>query len=252
MTPSSIPSYLTPTQGLATDIAWAEHLFFAPDAPPELVQPHLATLERLTTAPDDWSRLLSLTGLMLLGYGTPERCATRNALLDKGMRQASAFTFPEEVREVTDTAAFQQDFPTLLRLIFLHEPGDPWLQPAWFDPEHPAAHFFCATPREFFARAAAALDPKGTTDLAKWRMQEDHAMDIHPDKQPVTTGHPSALDTPQPCFGDCRGMLTILSDADEHLHDFAADMTEPAMPTGPSQGMLSRWQRQTAAGQMSR
>jgi prevent-host-death family protein len=28
------------------------------------------------------------------------------------------------------------------------------------------------------------------------------------------------MDTPQPVFGSCRGMLTIVADDDEHLADF--------------------------------
>ena len=169
-TSSPAPAWLGDSQGLASDVAWAEQLFFTPEAPPDLVQPHREALERLATAPDDWSRLLGLTSLMLLGAGTPERCAARNALLDKGMQQARAFTFPEDVQAATATSEFPQEFPTLLRRIFLHEPGKPWLQPAWFDPAHPAAQFFRATPREFFARAALLLDPEGTTDLARWRL----------------------------------------------------------------------------------
>jgi internalin A len=167
---SPLPTWFTNTHGLATDVAWAEQLFFTPDAPLDLVQPHREALERLTAASDDWSRLLSLTSLMLLGAGTPERCAARNTLLDKGMQQARAFTFPADVREATSTAEFQRDFPTLLQIIFLHKPGEPWLQPEWFDLSHPAAQFFRASPREFFARAAAVLDPEGKTDLAKWRV----------------------------------------------------------------------------------
>jgi hypothetical protein len=91
---------------------------------------------------------------------------------DRGMQHVAAFTFLPEVRDVTDTAAFQQEFPKLLQIIFLHKPGAPWLQPVWFDPARPEARFFRARPREFFARAAAVLDPGGKTELARWRQAE--------------------------------------------------------------------------------
>lgn len=166
------PEWLLQTQGLATDVAWAEWLFGAPDAPPDTLQTHLDALEKLAAAPDDWTRLLGLTGVMLLGEGTPQRCAERNALLDRGMQDPATFTFPADVRDVTDTAEFHQEFPELLQIIFLHTPGEPWLQPEWFDPDRPEARFFRARPREFFARAAEVLDPEGKTELARWCQTE--------------------------------------------------------------------------------
>lgn len=106
---------------------------------------------------------------MLLGEGTPERCEERNKLLDKGVTKPESFTFPKDVQEATDTDEFRKELPVLLKHIFLHEPGDPWIKPERFDPSHPAARFFRAHPREFYARAAEVLDPSGETDLAKWR-----------------------------------------------------------------------------------
>jgi hypothetical protein len=154
---------------LASAMAHTEWLFGAPDAPSDVLQAHLVQLHELTHAPDAWTRLLALTGLVLLGEGTPDACAERNALLDQGMRKPKSFTFPDAVREAADSSEFYDEFPGLLRHIFLHEPGSPWLQPEWFDPSQPAARFFCASPREFFARAAEILDPNGETELSRWR-----------------------------------------------------------------------------------
>lgn len=154
---------------LASAMARTEWLFGAPDTPSDVLQTHLDYLHKLTHVADEWTRLLALTGVLLLGEGTPDACAERNALLDQGMREPKSFTFPGDVRAAADSSEFYDEFPGLLRHIFLHKPGSPWLQPEWFDPSQPAARFFCASPREFFARAAEILDPNGETELSRWR-----------------------------------------------------------------------------------
>lgn len=171
-TPAPPPEWPVPLRGLTTEAAWAEWLFFSLSPTPDALQTHIGSLEKLAAAPDHWTRLLGLTSLMLLGEGTSQRCAERNTLLDHGMLRPESFTFPGDVQEVTATEEFARELPILLQQTFLHKPGEPWLQPEWFDPSHPAARFFRARPREFFARAAEVLDPEGKTDLAKWRQSE--------------------------------------------------------------------------------
>ena len=47
------------------------------------------------------------------------------------------------------------------------------------------------------------------------------------DQQPVAelVPVPAAAAPPRPVFGSCRGMLTILSEDDDHLQDFDGYMT---------------------------
>ncbi len=165
----SWPSALPPNEPLATRVMRTEWLFGFPDCAVAEFEAQVRELERLASASEDWVRLLGLTSLMLLGEGTPQRCAKRNELLDKGMNKPKSFTFPTDVQEAIDASEIRIGFPDFIRHSFLHEPGDPWLRPEWFDPAHPAARFFRAHPREFFTEAAEVLDPKGETGLAKWR-----------------------------------------------------------------------------------
>jgi hypothetical protein len=157
--------------GLAAEIAQAEYLFANPQKDP---QPRVALLELQLTAHDDWTRLLALTALMLLGEASPERIDSRNALLNLGTQQPKRFTFPNDVADVARNPDFPGGLPGLLQHLFLHVPGAPWLKPEWFDrsrkddSEHPA-YFFCASPAEFYDRAAKVLDPEGKTGLADWR-----------------------------------------------------------------------------------
>ena len=83
------------------------------------------------------------------------------------MQQPKEFTFPANVKAATERKDF--DLPLIAQLIFLHESGDPFLRPEWFEPQSKEARFMLASPRQLYALAAEILDPKGETELAKWR-----------------------------------------------------------------------------------
>jgi len=154
---------------LVTICADVEWLAFQPDCEEE----RTTTIEKLhgmLPGADDWTRLLLINNLITLSAGTPELCAERNRLLDLALKDPAKFTFPGALREVTQKPDFiTKEFPESIRIIFLHEPGDPLLKPEWFDPQREESRFFLSPPREFFALAAEVLDPKGETELAKWR-----------------------------------------------------------------------------------
>lgn len=156
-------------KSLATTLWEAKRLFFGPDAGEVAFAEPVRRLQDLTKHTDDWTTLLGISGLLLLGEGTPGLCQERNALLDKGVRHPAEFTFPEKVREAADTEEVRGNMPELFLNIFLHDPERPWLLPEFFSPEHPYSRFFLSKPREFYALAAEVLDPKGETELAKWR-----------------------------------------------------------------------------------
>jgi hypothetical protein len=126
-------------------------------------------LMTLASASDDWTRLLALMGLMAIGRGSRHHCEQLNELLDRGVREPSSFTFPWASQEVSISAQVREELPKILKHVFLHREGDPWIKPEWLDPSHPASRFFLAPPRKFWARAAEVLDPEGKTDLAKFR-----------------------------------------------------------------------------------
>ncbi len=161
------PAWLKGKESLAALMALTEWYFGSPHTAIGELEDHISILQSMATANDDWTRLAALTGLMLLGRGTPAHCNARNTLLDKGMENPQDFTFPDYLQPETNKPEFVEKLPNLLRHIFLHKPGQPWLKPEWFEATHPAAAFFCAGPRKFFAQAAAVLDPRGETDLAK-------------------------------------------------------------------------------------
>ncbi|MCI0485523.1 MAG: NACHT domain-containing protein [Blastocatellia bacterium] len=154
---------------IAALMAEAEWLFFSPDASSDEFNSTINSLRKLTEAKDDWTRLLALSSLLLLGAGTPQMCAERNALLDKGILHSKEFSFPQELHPETETDAFRKELPEVLRIAFLHDPEEPWLTPEKFDPSNPDSRYFLSPPREFFAIAAEVLDPEGKTELAKWR-----------------------------------------------------------------------------------
>ena len=149
--------------------ATAGWLFVSPNASNNEFNSTINSLRKLAEAKDDWTRLLALSGLLLLGAGTPELCAERNELLDKGILRSKEFSFPKELHPETETDEFRKQLPEVLRIAFLHDPEEPWLTPEKFDPANPDSRFFLSTPREFFAIAAEVLDPEGETELAKWR-----------------------------------------------------------------------------------
>ncbi|HMV46720.1 MAG TPA: hypothetical protein PKD31_03050, partial [Blastocatellia bacterium] len=160
----------TDIKDIVTLSATAEWLSFQPDQESE----RLATIEALrkflpaTKDNDDWTRLLAINNLITLSAGTPELVAERNRLCDKAMTTPDEFTFPAELREATQDKEWF-NLPEIIAIIFLHEPGDPFLKPEWFDPKNEESKFFLSPPREFFALAAEVLDPEGKTELAKWR-----------------------------------------------------------------------------------
>lgn len=156
------------TDSMPTELsALVEWLAFQPDCESQ----RLATLQQLhpfQKAKDDWTRLLAINNLITLSAGTPELVAERNRLCDLAMKTPEKFTFPDELVEATKDKEWF-NLPEIIAIIFLHEHGDPFLKPEWFDPKSEESKFFLSTPREFFALAAEVLDPKGETDLAKWR-----------------------------------------------------------------------------------
>lgn len=143
----------------------AARIFFEPAAP---VTTTTSALKDLAQSEDDWTRLVAISGLLMLGSGSPESCSEYNQLLDRGMHNARTFTFPERLTSETDTDEFRAKLPELLRFVFLHAPENAWLRPELFDPDGPASPYLLSTPIEFFMQAAAVLDPKGETDLGKW------------------------------------------------------------------------------------
>jgi hypothetical protein len=128
-----------------------------------------ARLQSLLHAQDDWSRLLACSALLTLGEGTPDLCRERNALIAKGFERGADFTFPKALRDETQKEEFRRRLSELLTLIFLQAPDQPSLRPEYFDPANTTSRYFLSSPREFFAIAADVLDPKGETDLSKWR-----------------------------------------------------------------------------------
>jgi len=129
-----------------------------------------AELHELLRAPDDWSRLLASSALLVLSEGGPELCRQRNVLVSKGLKQNSRFTFPSEMHLLTQKDEFTQQMPELFDLAFHQSPRGPWLEPDFFNPSHPASRFFLSTPSEFLSLVAEVLDPKGETELAKpWK-----------------------------------------------------------------------------------
>ena len=145
----------------------AEWLAFQPERKDERLNT-IAELQPFLKAGDDWTQLLAISNLITLSAGTPELVAERNRLCDKAMKQPNEFTFPAELREATQDKEWF-DLKEIIAIIFLHEPGDPFLKPEWFDPQREESKFFLSPPREFFALAAEVLDPEGETELAKWR-----------------------------------------------------------------------------------
>jgi len=153
---------------IGADTEW---LAFQPDREEER-SATIAGLREFLSADDDWTRLQAINYLITLSAGTPELCAERNRLLDLALQETDKFTFPDALREVTQSQDFiTKEFPEAIRIIFLHEPGDPLLKPEWFDPSREESRLFLSSPREFFAIAAEVLDPEGETELAKWRKQ---------------------------------------------------------------------------------
>jgi hypothetical protein len=154
----------------------SEWLLFAPgDA---AYAPTVELLRRQAgQAGDDWTRLQALNALLALGRGTPAHCRERRALVEKAHAQPDKFTFPAALAPATGTPEFRAQLPELIQLIFLYSPeneaGEDWVNPADFDPAQPAVRFFTSEPREFFILAADTLDPKGETELGKWRRQAE-------------------------------------------------------------------------------
>lgn len=147
--------------------AGAEWLAFQPDRE----ENRKGAIERnraFLKAENDWTRLLAINNLITLSAGTPELVSERNRLCDLAMQTPDKFTFPAELVEATKDKDWF-NLPEIIAIIFLHEPGDPFLKPEWFDPKSEESKFFLSPPREFFALAAEVLDPKGETELGKWR-----------------------------------------------------------------------------------
>jgi hypothetical protein len=152
---------------LISESAASEWLAYQSECEPERLNT-IKELQPFLRANDDWTRLLAINNLITLSAGTPELVAERNRLCDKAMKQPDEFTFPAKLREATQDKEWF-NLPEIIAIIFLHEPGDPFLKPEWFDPKREESKFFLSPPRDFFALAAEVLDPEGKTELAKWR-----------------------------------------------------------------------------------
>jgi hypothetical protein len=153
-------------------VAATEWLAFQPDCEDRRLET-IKQVQPALNAKDDWTRLLAINNLITLSAGTPELVRERNRLCDLAMKTPDKFTFPAELVEATKDKEWF-NLPEIIAIIFLHgfdEDGksDPFLKPEWFDPKSKESKFFLSPPREFFALAAEVLDPKGETDLAKWR-----------------------------------------------------------------------------------
>lgn len=143
-----------------------EMAFFFPETS---IKPVITQALQLAGAKDDWTRLIAVSALLMLGEGTLGLYDERNALLDKGIKQSYEFTFPPELRPETETEDFRKQLSKILDLIFLHTPGDRWLKRELFDPANSESRYFLSKPREFFILAADTLDPEGKTELSQWR-----------------------------------------------------------------------------------
>jgi hypothetical protein len=154
---------------LATKLWAARQSLYSPDATPENFEASLNKLSYLHRAEDDWTKLVAVSSLLMLGAGTPERCRERNGLLVKATQNPDEFTFPEEVRAIADTPEFHENVAEIVGQVFLHKPGQMWLLPELFDPTYPGSRLLLSKPREFYALAAEVLDPEGQTEMVKWR-----------------------------------------------------------------------------------
>ncbi|MBS1791499.1 MAG: NACHT domain-containing protein [Acidobacteria bacterium] len=166
---TSVPLDFTSPKGnsLLKESATSEWLATQPDHEKERLNT-VTQLQPYLKAKDDWTRLLAINNLITLSAGTPELVQERNRLCDKAMTTPDKFTFPADLAEATKDKEWF-NLPEIIAIIFLHEPGDPFLKPEWFDPKREESKFFLSPPREFFALAAEVLDPEGKTELAKWR-----------------------------------------------------------------------------------
>jgi hypothetical protein len=126
-------------------------------------------LHKLVKEPDDWSRLLACSALLSLGKGGPDLCRQRNALVAKGIEQSDSFTFPPEMQVEILKKGLNEQLAELFDLVFHQSARGVWLEPSLFDLSHHASRFFLSAPREFFSLVADILDPKGQTELAKWK-----------------------------------------------------------------------------------
>ena len=152
---------------ILSESANTEWLAFQPDGESEQLEA-IERIQGFLRTKDDWTRLLAINNLITLSSGTPELVAERNRLCDLAMKTPDEFTFPAELVEATKDKEWF-NLPEIIAIIFLHEAGDPFLKPEWFDPKSEESKFFLSPPREFFALAAEVLDPEGKTELAKWR-----------------------------------------------------------------------------------
>ena len=116
---------------------------------------------------------MAINNLITLNAGTRALANERNHLCNIALHQPNKFSFPAELREATENKTLF-NLPEIIALIFLpnvdeYGDGNPFLKPEWFDPKNEESKFFLSPPGEFFALAAEVLDPKGETELAKWR-----------------------------------------------------------------------------------
>jgi|GEM_PF-3406263 len=152
-----------PPNPLLLETAAAEWLAFQPNFEHERVET-IGRLQKFLLAKDDWTKLMAINNLITLNAGTRALANERNHLCNIALHQPNKFSFPAELREATEKIA-------LINLPNVDEYGDgnPFLKPEWFDPKNEESKFFLSPPGEFFALAAEVLDPKGETELAKWR-----------------------------------------------------------------------------------
>jgi energy-coupling factor transporter ATP-binding protein EcfA2 len=146
--------------------AETERALFRPEASYENL---IVELQALKDSLDDWSQLLSISALLMIGAGSPELCRTRNKLIEKGFRRSNRFTFPLELQDETRASGFCDELPRILELIFLQLSDRPWLKPIHFTLSQPGAQYFLSGPDKFLDQTIDVFDPFKQTELAQWR-----------------------------------------------------------------------------------
>ena len=121
---------------------------------PLLLKSTVALINKTVKSPNHWTRLISLYYLLVLGKGSPERCAEFNSLLDHVVTEPRDFIFPQQLEQLMKSSEFfESELSVAMRLLFWHEPGDALFKPEWFDPARPESRFFLRDPQSLIALA---------------------------------------------------------------------------------------------------
>ncbi len=126
----------------------------------------------MTPDHDDFTRLCAMTTRLVLGEGNTALCRQRDALLDRAVDPSAPFTFPDYLKADVEKRLPPEERKAIFQHIWLHEKGDPWLKPEWFDrtqadnPEH-EAYWFCAPPEKLFPRLGKLYEDDDNGELLK-------------------------------------------------------------------------------------